>query len=127
MLVSQPSVSASRPWRRWRSSRRPVRRSGGWRGHDRDRTAYVAAITWFHRSPNLPVGATGALVARAPTLAAVDDAQLVAAVGAILLMSLAVAAIVADIKPRLSRVEPDAVVLLLAYVGAIIAVAVAAQ
>ncbi len=59
---------------------------------------------------------------RGPLLSAVDSAQVVAAVGAILLMALAVAAIVHGEETRIGRLEPDAVLLLLAYVGMIVAV-----
>ena len=57
-----------------------------------------------------------------PLLAAVDPAQAVAAVGAILLMGLALAAIVHGAETRIRRLEPDAIVLLLAYCGALFAV-----
>lgn len=64
---------------------------------------------------------------KGPVLAAVDPAQVVAAVGAILLMALAVAAIVGGSETRIKRLEPDAIVVLLAYVGALVAVAVASS
>ncbi|MEX2133827.1 MAG: hypothetical protein WEB67_06750 [Acidimicrobiia bacterium] len=60
-----------------------------------------------------------------PILAAVSPTQVVAAIGAILLMGLAVAAIVGRTETRIKRFEPDAVVVLLAYVGALVAVALA--
>ncbi|MGD9753809.1 MAG: sodium:calcium antiporter [Acidimicrobiia bacterium] len=61
-----------------------------------------------------------------PILAAVDPLQTTAAVGAMLLMALAVAALVGGTETRIRRLEPDAVMLLVAYVGAIVAVALAA-
>ncbi|MDH3202503.1 MAG: hypothetical protein OEM15_16555 [Myxococcales bacterium] len=60
-----------------------------------------------------------------PILAAVAPTQIVAALGAILLMAIAVAAIVGDSETRARRLEPDAIVLLAAYVGALVAVALA--
>lgn len=63
---------------------------------------------------------------KGPILAAVSPTQVVAAVGAILLMALALAAIVGGTETRIWRFEPDAVMLLIAYVGALVAVAVAA-
>ena len=57
-----------------------------------------------------------------PLLAAVDPAQAVAAVGAILLMALALTALVHGRETRVGRLEPDAVLLLLAYVGSLYAV-----
>jgi len=57
-----------------------------------------------------------------PLLAAIDPTQLVAAVGAILLMALALAAIVHGEETRIGRLEPDAVLLLLVYAGALVAV-----
>ena len=60
-----------------------------------------------------------------PILAAVSPTQVVAAIGAILLMGLAVAAIVGGTETRIKRFEPDAIVLLLAYIGAMVAVALA--
>ena len=60
-----------------------------------------------------------------PLLAAVSPAQVVAALGAVLLMALAIAALVTGSESRIGRLEPDAVVLLLAYVGALIAVGMA--
>jgi cation:H+ antiporter len=61
-----------------------------------------------------------------PILAAVDPAQTTAAIGAILLMALAVAALVGGTETRIRRLEPDAIVLLVAYIGAVTAVALAA-
>lgn len=58
-----------------------------------------------------------------PILSAVSPAQTVAALGAILLTALAVAAIVGGTETRIRRLEPDALVLLLAYLGALAAVA----
>lgn len=61
-----------------------------------------------------------------PILGAVDAAQVVAGAGAILLMALAVAAIVGGTETRVWRLEPDATVLLVVYVGLLVAVAAAA-
>lgn len=52
-----------------------------------------------------------------PVLAAVEPAQAVAGVGAILLMSLALAALVHGLETRVRRLEPDAVVVLAIYVA----------
>lgn len=60
-----------------------------------------------------------------PILASVAPTQIVAALGAILLMAIAVAAIVGDSETRARRLEPDAIVLLVAYVGTLVAVALA--
>ncbi len=60
-----------------------------------------------------------------PLLAAVSPAQLTAAVAAILLMALAMAAIISGNETRIGRFEPDAVLLLLAYVGSLVAVGLA--
>lgn len=57
-----------------------------------------------------------------PLLHSVAAGQAVAGVGAILLMSLALAAIVHGTETRVARLEPDAVLLLVAYVGALVAV-----
>ena len=57
-----------------------------------------------------------------PVLAPVDAGQAVAALGAIVLMALALTAIVQGGETRTRRLEPDAVVLLLAYAGALLAV-----
>ncbi len=51
-----------------------------------------------------------------PILAAVDPAQVVAGVGAILLMAVALAAVVHGTRTRIRRLEPDAVVVLIGYV-----------
>ncbi|MEX0847416.1 MAG: hypothetical protein WD023_06525 [Ilumatobacteraceae bacterium] len=59
-----------------------------------------------------------------PLLAAVDPSQVVAGIGAIVLMALAVAVLVGGSETRIRRLEPDAIVMLVAYVGAIIAIAV---
>lgn len=58
-----------------------------------------------------------------PLLAAVAPAQVVAAVSAMLLMALATAAIVTGSETRIRRVEPDAIVVLVAYVGGLVAIA----
>lgn len=57
-----------------------------------------------------------------PLLGAVDGGQAVAAMGAILLMGLALAAIVHGIETRIRRLEPDAIVVILAYIGVLAAV-----
>ncbi|MCZ7530512.1 MAG: hypothetical protein M5U31_09305 [Acidimicrobiia bacterium] len=59
-------------------------------------------------------------------LEAVSPAQAVAGVGAIVMMALAIAAIVHGSETRIWRLEPDAVVLLLAYIALFLAVARAA-
>lgn len=61
-----------------------------------------------------------------PLLAAVDPAQAVGAVGAILLMALALAAIVGGTEARLGRIEPDALLVLIGYVVVLVTVGVAA-
>ena len=61
-----------------------------------------------------------------PILASVDDVHVVAGTGAVLLMALALASIVSGQANRANRLEPDSIVLLVAYVGAIAAVAAAA-
>jgi len=59
-----------------------------------------------------------------PILAAVSQGQVVAALGAILLMSVAVAAIVGESeRTRLRKLEPDAIVLLVIYAVTLVAVA----
>jgi cation:H+ antiporter len=59
-----------------------------------------------------------------PMLAAVSQTQIVSALGAILLMSIAVAAIVGESeRTRFRRLEPDAIVLLLTYVATLTAIA----
>ncbi len=60
-----------------------------------------------------------------PILSAVAPTQIVTALGAILLMAIAVAAIVGESETRVRRLEPDAIVLLLAYAGTLVAVALA--
>jgi cation:H+ antiporter len=60
-----------------------------------------------------------------PILSAVASTQIVTALGAILLMAIAVAAIVGESETRVRRLEPDAIVLLLAYAGTLAAVALA--
>jgi hypothetical protein len=57
--------------------------------------------------------------------AAKGSGVVVAGVGAMLLVSIALAAVVHGEETRIKRLEPDAVVLLLAYVGALVAVAAA--
>lgn len=65
---------------------------------------------------------------RGPLLSAVTGSGVVVAgVGAILLMSIALAAVVHGQETRIKRLEPDAVVLLLAYVGVLVAVAAASM
>ena len=51
-----------------------------------------------------------------PILAAVDPAQVVAGVGAILLMAIALAAVVHGTRTRIRRLEPDAIAVLVTYV-----------
>jgi hypothetical protein len=59
-----------------------------------------------------------------PILAAVAPSQAISAVGAILLMAIAVAAIVGESeRTRIRQLEPDAIVLLIAYAALISAVA----
>ena len=60
-----------------------------------------------------------------PVLSAVSSTQVVSALGAILLMAIAVAAIVGVSETRLRRFEPDAIVLLIAYAATLVAVALA--
>lgn len=60
---------------------------------------------------------------KGPILAAVSPDQGVAALGAIVLMALAVASIVGGTETRVARLEPDAIVVLVAYIGLLIAVA----
>lgn len=60
-----------------------------------------------------------------PILAAVSPTQVVAALGAIILTALAVAAIVGGTETRIRRLEPDALVLLIAYAGTALAVSLA--
>lgn len=60
-----------------------------------------------------------------PILAAVAQVHLVAAVGAILLMALALASIVSGQANRAHRLEPDSIILLVAYVGCVAAVVAA--
>jgi cation:H+ antiporter len=62
------------------------------------------------------------LLSARPILESVDQPALVAGVGAIGLMALALAAIVHSEETRARRLEPDALVLLAAYVGAVVAV-----
>lgn len=58
----------------------------------------------------------------AALLRSVDPHQAVAGVGAILLMALALAALVHGTETRARRLEPDAILLLIAYAGALFAV-----
>lgn len=51
-----------------------------------------------------------------PILAAVSPARMVAGVGAILLMAIALAAVVHGTRTRIRRLEPDAVLVLVVYV-----------
>lgn len=60
-----------------------------------------------------------------PVLAAVDEVNLVAATGSILMMALALASIVSGQANRAHRLEPDSIVLLVAYVGCVAAVVAA--
>ncbi|NLI19217.1 MAG: sodium:calcium antiporter [Actinomycetales bacterium] len=62
-----------------------------------------------------------AAYADGPVLAAVDQTQALAGVGAILLMAYSMTAIVHGLETRIRRLEPDAVVLLMLY-GAMLAV-----
>jgi cation:H+ antiporter len=63
-------------------------------------------------------------VAYAPAalFSSVDPGQAVAGVGAILLMAFALAALVHGTETRARRLEPDAILLLVAYIGALFAV-----
>ena len=59
-----------------------------------------------------------------PILAAVSQSQVISAMGAILLMAIAVAAIVGESeRTRFRRLEPDAIVLLAVYAATLVAVA----
>ncbi|HSL11062.1 MAG TPA: hypothetical protein VLA82_07080 [Actinomycetota bacterium] len=58
-----------------------------------------------------------------PLLGAAGSVEIVAGVGAILLMAVALAAVVHGEETRIYRLEPDAVLLLVAYVGAMVGVA----
>jgi cation:H+ antiporter len=61
---------------------------------------------------------------KGPILAAVSQSQIVAGIGAILLMAIAVAAIVGESeRTRFRRFEPDAIVLLVAYAATLTAIA----
>lgn len=60
-----------------------------------------------------------------PILAAVDSSHAVAGTGAILLMALALASIVSGKANRAQQLEPDSIVLLIAYGGTVAAVALA--
>lgn len=61
-----------------------------------------------------------------PILANVDATHSVAGTGAILLMALALATILSGQTNRAKRLEPDSGILLIAYIGAIIAVRLSA-
>jgi cation:H+ antiporter len=65
---------------------------------------------------------TDAAYTSGPLLSAVDPGQAVAGVGAILLMALAITAIVHGTETRFRRMEPDAILLLIVYAGALFAV-----
>ena len=58
-----------------------------------------------------------------PILGAVDPGQAIAALGAILLMVIALAAIVHGAETRIARLEPDAMLLLAAYGAMLVLVA----
>ncbi len=60
--------------------------------------------------------AADAAYVKGPILAAVDPGQIVAGVGAILLMALALAAVVHGEKTRVARFEPDAFLVLIVWV-----------
>lgn len=57
-----------------------------------------------------------------PMLAAVDPSQAVAGTSAVLMMALALAALVHGTETRARRLEPDALLLLLAYLGGLVAI-----
>jgi cation:H+ antiporter len=57
-----------------------------------------------------------------PLLTLVDASQAVAGIGAILVMAMALAAIVHGAETRVRRLEPDAILLLMAYAGALFAI-----
>lgn len=58
-----------------------------------------------------------------PLLAAGGRVDVVAGIAAILLMAVALAAVVHGEETRIRRLEPDAIVLLLAYVGGLVGIA----
>lgn len=60
-----------------------------------------------------------------PILAAVEEVNLVAGTGSILLMALALASIVSGQANRARKLEPDSIVLLVAYVGCVAAIVAA--
>ncbi len=62
-----------------------------------------------------------------PVLAAVDDTHTVAGTGAILLMALALASILSGRANRARDLEPDSIAILVAYIGTLAAVALAAS
>ena len=59
--------------------------------------------------------AADAAYVKGPILAAVDPAQVIAGIGAILLMALALPAVVHGEKTRVSRMEPDALLVLIVW------------
>ncbi|HVL89097.1 MAG TPA: hypothetical protein VM841_02560 [Actinomycetota bacterium] len=59
---------------------------------------------------------------KGPVLTLLGQPEIVAGVGAILLMAIALAVIVHGAETRIARMEPDALVLLLAYAGCVTAV-----
>ncbi len=61
-----------------------------------------------------------------PILANVDRSHSVAGTGAILLMALALASILSGQTNRANRLEPDSSILVIAYIGAVVAVGLAA-
>jgi cation:H+ antiporter len=60
---------------------------------------------------------------RGPVLSVVGAGAIVAGLVAVLLMSLALAALVHGEETRIGRLEPDAVLVLLVYAGGLVAVA----
>jgi len=63
------------------------------------------------------VFATDAVYTQGPILAAVSPQQVVAGLGAVLLMAIALGGIVHGARSRFERGEPDAILLLIGYVG----------
>ena len=88
-----------------------------------------------HLSDALEAGAAGVAVGTilvfsdiaytgGPILSSVSPTSALSGVGAILLMAIAVAAIVGESEEtRIRRLEPDAIVLLLAYVATLVVIA----
>lgn len=68
------------------------------------------------------VFAADAAYVSGPILAAVAPAQVVAGVGAILLMTMATAAVIHGTETRIARLEPDALALLVVYLALLVAV-----